>query len=167
MEFANVLSTWSYKDESNNLHRRRMIKARERSRRLRKFIFEQYELVDNAGNAVNYEEAFWWPYLIQWTHALRSYKQNAQKARIEHRELGNKGAKLKDVNIVLAAVVQRPAGLKRLYAESPSGAKSFAWAGPKFEVRAKAEVESEYRFLPVPFRCELMSANPQRMKMAM
>jgi hypothetical protein len=109
---------------------------------------------------VDYREHFWWPYVVQWVHALFSYKKKAQKAGIEHRELGKEFVTVDDVEIVLSGVVQRPPGLRKLYLESKPGAKTFAWTGPRFTVKMKdQEAESEYCFFMLLTDYKLITVN--------
>jgi hypothetical protein len=135
MELSNVLSTWSYRDNKNNFERRRMIATRERTRRLRHWLFHEYELIDASGRVIDYKEEFYWPYLVQWAHVLYSYKKAAEATGTYHRELGKKGGNVRQMAVVLAAVFIQPKRLKELYLTTKITATSFAWGGPRFGVR--------------------------------
>jgi hypothetical protein len=137
IELSNVLGTWSYVDTKNNMERRRMIEARERARRLRRWLFREYELVDESGRVIDYKEEFYWPYLVQCARALHMYKKEAEKQGTYHRELGRKGATLKQMDVVIAAAFMWPSRLRTLYLNTRGTAKTFAWTGQRFGVRKR------------------------------
>jgi hypothetical protein len=122
-----------------------MIEARRRARSLRRWLFRQYELLDNEGQVVDYRDELYWPYLVQIARGVQSYKRQAQSNGILHRELGHKGlGELDDVELVLEAAFEHPAALHRLYlstreVESPT----FAWEGPRFTVRRKDKLDED------------------------
>jgi hypothetical protein len=137
IELSNVLGTWSYVDTKNNMERRRMIEARERARRLRRWLFREYELVDESGRVIDYKEEFYWPYLVQCARALHLCKKQAEKQGTHHRELGKKGATLKQMDVVIAAAFMWPSRLRKLYLNARGAAKTFAWTGQRFGVRRR------------------------------
>jgi hypothetical protein len=144
MELANVLNTWSYKDRSDNYERRRMILARQRSRRLREWIFEHHELLTEDGEVIDPNRDFFWPWLVQQGHTLLAYKQEAIDAGIYHRELGEDGCTVEDVARILQFTFMDPPELYEMYKTRSDPCSTFAWQGPILQVRKKIGRETEF-----------------------
>lgn len=133
LELGNVLSNWSYADTDPH-ERRCLMFARKRARQLRTWVFCHYELLDEQGEPVDHEQAFFWPYLVQQARALLLYKKQAVAQDIHHLQLGEK-CHLKAVKTVLERSLSFPPELWKVYVDSDSEDVSFAWKGVWFGVR--------------------------------
>lgn len=135
MELANVLNLWTYGEHNPQdvTERLRMINAREKARILRMWIFQHYQLVDLAGEAVDGENLFYWPYLAQQARAIYYYKRLANDAEVGHRD--GQACTLEAVKEALKSTCSRPLALHEAYMTSEPLPTTFAWAGPCFTVK--------------------------------
>lgn len=133
MELGNVLSPWSYGPD-DKVERVRLIGARNHARKLRRWIFRHYRLVDEKGQAVDYKESFYWPYLVQQTRALLNAKELADKSKCAPRS-GYYESSTASVESVVKRSLSKPKALRVLFEKSARRKVcSFAWTGPRFTV---------------------------------
>lgn len=148
MELGNVLNRWSYDDSMDNLERRRLMEARIRAQRLRRWIDRRYKLLEN-GKEVNFNRGFFGPYLIQQARALLLARRRADNVGFRHRD-----DDLSDIvtwervqEVIEDSLFDDPL-FRELYQKSDKENDTYAWGGTHYEVCPRdPPYESEFQLL--------------------